>query len=144
MGDDAIQSTRSVRSLSFELPFRILLRFDNTACFVHEEARYSCTSLSKACFRRPQGRARNGVQSSAGGSARFSVVSKEGECSKSNISSSGLACSSRFVRCWVTPLMVKNRRSIKASSEVWSPIVCETYRGFENGEMAISGTRIPN
>jgi len=54
----------------------------------------------------------------AGGAACVTGVFNDGEFSKSNMSSSGFANSSRFVRCRVVPLIVRNRRSINASNEV--------------------------
>jgi hypothetical protein len=53
-------------------------------------------------------------------------VLRDGEFLKSNRSSSEFAYWSRFVRCRVTPLMVRNRRSTSADIEAWSPMACET------------------
>jgi hypothetical protein len=47
------------------------------------------------------GRHLQGVQSTAGGCATVIFVLSEGAFAKSNISSSGLACWSRFVACWI-------------------------------------------
>src|SRR5438876_12297343 len=48
--------------------------------------------------------------------------SKEGDPSKSKRSSSVLALASRTVRC----RLPRKRFSIRARSDVWSPVVCET------------------
>jgi hypothetical protein len=67
-----------------------------------------------------------GVQSTAGGAACVRTVFSEGAATKSNMSSSGWAYSSRRVRCWVMPPDERNRFSIRASKEVWSPMTGET------------------
>jgi hypothetical protein len=59
-----------------------------------------------------------GVQSFAGGAAAPTGVLREGELSKSNISSNVFENSSRRVRCRGEPPAVRKRFSINASNDV--------------------------
>jgi hypothetical protein len=83
----------------------------------------------------------------SGGGATGTVALRDGDFVKSNMSVSVDACPSRSVRCGgssSSESALRKRFSMSARSEVWSATVCDTYCGFENGETAMNGTRMPS